>query len=508
MRSSVSHADEDNRQGGTATTVRNPETTFQTDGGHRRSHTAKRLFAALVVGASVVLHGCHGWPDEREMALETERIFDETTRIESVPDAAEPWPSAYTRPPLKTMQTVGGAEEWRLVYFCRYHTAEQLKQIIHEQFATRLFDQSGQDTTLRDYAITAESVTNQLLVRCPAEQDVDAILEMLNETDVPPIQVQIDCIVSEVSASMTMDRETTLLIENLFGEQIRLGGKEDASGGLLPAFPGASLRDPARDKFGLKIGISRPLAGHQVQLLIDLLMSRGYLKVLMNPSLQVLNGQTAKIQSKQQVPLQSILVQTGGFGEDTVLQTQTEYYDVIDSLEVTPQVFADGSVSLETRVQIASYLGPQGVTQMPSVSERILTSGNSRIRLGQSLIVGGFRRTEKRDVIRGVPVLKDIPVLSLLFSGRDAQEQVMEVIMIVTPTLSTKGRPPQNVADMIEYRHTSPMGQTMGETMTDPLGVRAREQERQRRIDAGRAIRAEGLSEEPGLDPDGHGDQP
>lgn len=508
MRSSVGHADEDRRQGGTARTVRNPETRLQVDRRHTRGHTERWLLAALVVVASAVLHGCHSWPDEREMALETERIFDETRRIDSVSDADEPWPSAYTRPPLKSVQTVGEAEEWRLTYFCRYHTAEQLKQIIYEQFAVRLFDQSGQDTTLRDYTVTAESATNQLLVRCPAEPDIDAILEMLNETDIPPIQVQIDCIVSEMSASMTMDRETTLLIENLFGEQITIGGKESASGALLPTFPGASLRDPARDKFGLKIGISRPLTGHQVQLLIDLLVSRGYLKVLMNPTLQVLNGQTAKIQSKQQVPLQSILVQTGGFGEDTILQTQTEYYDVIDSLEVTPQVFADGSVGLDTRIQIASYLGPQGVTQMPSVSERILTNRNTRIQLGQSLIVGGFRRTEKRDVIRGVPILKDIPVLSLLFSGRDAQEQAMEVMMILTPTLSTKGLPRQNIADMIEHRHTSPMGQTIRETTADPLGVRAGEPERQRGIDAGGTIRTEDLSEGPNLDPDGHWDRP
>ncbi len=504
MRSSGGLADEDRRQGGTATTVQNPETTFQAYGEHRRRHTARWLLMTFVVAAAAVLQGCHNWPDEGQMALETERIFDETRRIDSASDADEPWPSAHMRPPLKTMQTIGGAEEWRLTYLCRYHTAEQLKQIIHEQFAARLFNQSGQDTALRDYTVTAESATNQLLVRCAAEQDIDAILELLHETDIPPIQIEIDCIVSEVSASMTMDRETTLLIENLFGEQITIGSREDASGGLLPTFPGASLRDPARNKFGLKIGISQPLTGHQVQLLIDLLVSRGYLKVLMNPTLQVLNGQKARIESKQQVPLQNILVQTGGFGEDTILQTQTEYYDIVDSLEITPQVFADGTVSLETRVQTASYLGPQGVTQMPSVSERILTNRNSRIRLGQSLIVGGLRRSEKRDVIRGVPVLKDIPVLNLLFSGRDAQEQATELIMILTPTLSTKGHPRQTIADMIDSRHSSPMGQMMA----DPLDVRTGAQERQQRIGAGGTIQAEGLSEEPDLDPDGPSDRP
>jgi type II secretory pathway component GspD/PulD (secretin) len=396
------------------------------------------------------------------MAIEAERIFEEVGTVESAPATDVPWPAAYKRPPVKSMQIVGGVEEWKLIYFCRYHEAHQLRQIVHEQFAARVFNQTGQSTAVQNYTVTAEPATNQLIVRCPAEQDIDAVLEILHATDVRPIQVQIDCIVSEMSAGITMDRETTVLIENLFGEQITLGGA-DSGGEILPAFPGASLRDPARGKFGLKIGVSRPLTGHQVQVLVDLLVSRGYLKVLLSPTLTVLNGQTARVQSKQRIPLQNITVQTGGFGEDTILRTETEYYSVIDSLQVTPHVFADGSVSLETQVQIASYLAPQGVTQTPIVTERVLTTKNSRVRLGQSLIIGGLRRTQKRDVIRGVPILKDIPLLNLLFSGRDAEESVMEVLVILTPTVSTDGRPYQDVADMLEHRHSSPMGRSPGE---------------------------------------------
>lgn len=433
---------------------------------HEISRIRIRLFVALVVLVSAALQGCHSWPEERETDIETERIFDEVRKIEAPSETDEPWPVAYKRPPLKSMQTVGGVEEWKLIYFCRHHKADQLKQIIHEQFAVRLFDQKGQSTTIQDYTVTAEPATNQLVVRCPAEQDIDAVLEILDATDVPPVQVQIDCIVSELSASMTMDRETTLLIENLFGEQIVISGKESNSGDMLPAFPGASLRDPAREKFGLKIGVNEPLTGHQVQVLVDLLVSRGYLKVLLNPTLQILNGQTAKVQSKQRIPLQKVTVQTGGFGEDTVLRTQTEYHNVIDSLQVTPHVFADGSVSLETSVQIASYLAPQGVTQTPIVTERVLTSKNSRIRLGESLVIGGLRRTEKRDVIRGVPILKDIPLLNLLFSGRDAEENVVEVLVILTPTVSTNGRPRQDIADTLERRHSAPMGRSLGTTIT------------------------------------------
>ena len=71
-----------------------------------------------------------------------------------------------------------------------------------------------------------------------------------------------------------------MMIENLFGEGITLGGQERQR--QSSAFPGAALRDPARAKFGLKVGVSRD----NFQALVDILVSRGYLKILMNPSLK------------------------------------------------------------------------------------------------------------------------------------------------------------------------------------------------------------------------------
>jgi type II secretory pathway component GspD/PulD (secretin) len=236
---------------------------------------------------------------------------------------------------------------------------------------------------------------------------------------------------------MTMDRETTVLIENLFGESIRLGGKSDDGGNVLPAFPGASLRDLAREKFGLKIGVSSGQEGHRFETLVDILVSRGYLKILMNPTLQAVNGQSARIEFEQHVPLQQITIQSGGFGGETVLRTQTEYYDIIDSLEITPHVYVDGHVGLDVQVQTSAHLAAAGVKQAPIVTSNAVANEASRIRLGESLIIGGMRKSERLAVTRGVPILKDIPVLNLLFSGRDFEERAKEVIFILMLTIST-----------------------------------------------------------------------
>jgi hypothetical protein len=454
---------------------------------HKMNRRRGSLVASIVL-VSTCLPGCYDWPDERVTGIEAQNILRDIGRIQTIADPNMPRPEIYKSPPKKIRQMVGGGEEWKLIYFCQYHTAENMKQIINEQFATKLFDEKGKSTNVNDYTVTANPATNQIIVRCPLEQDLDAVVEVIKEMDIPPIQIRIDCMVSELYADLTVDRETSMLIENLFGEGVKLSGREDND---YLAFPGAALRDPARAKFGLKIGLKRD----RFQALVDILVSRGYLKILMNPSLEVVNGQTAKIQSKQQVPLQQITVQSGGFGGVPVLRTQTEYTDIIDTLEITPHVFADGYISLETKAQIAAYLTPEGIKQTPIVTERMITTKDNRIRLGESLVIGGIRKSEKRDVVRGVPILKDIPVLNMLFSGRDFEERATEVIFILTPTVSTEGKPNEDIVQMLKERHVSRINRGLPESVLDPLGTKARREDDQQRLETARLARQESEAE-------------
>ena len=218
--------------------------------------------AVLFLGA-VVIQGCQDWPDERVTAIEAQNILRDLSRIEEVPDANNPLPDIYKSPPKKLRQIVGGAEEWKLVYYCQYHTADKMENMIEEQFSSRIFDAKGKSQTVPNFGVTANADTNQLIARCLTEQDADAILDVIQEIDVPPIQIRIDCMVSELYSDLTMDRETSLLIENLFGEGITMSGPIDDAGNLLPAFPGAALRDPIRQSFGLNVGVSMGDEGHR-----------------------------------------------------------------------------------------------------------------------------------------------------------------------------------------------------------------------------------------------------
>jgi len=416
--------------------------------------TAGALFFVFLIGGR----------DNIFAQTDTEHEAEKTLRdlkIDVTPDPNAVFPEIYKVPPKIVKQTVGGAEEWKLFYFCRYNKSDEMKKIIHEQFATKLFDEKGKSTQVSDYTVSSNPATNQLIVRCPLKEDIEAVLQTLEYVDVPPIQVKIECLVSEVYADMTFDRETTLAIDNLFGENVVMNPAGTAFGAdvrqlvqddeYLPAFPGASLREVARSRMGLNIGyVNTAEVGHAFTLLIDLLESRGYLKILMNPTLEVVNGGTATVSSQQKVPLDRITMRST---KSDYLETRTEYEDVIDSLKITAHVFANGYIGLETDVVLGSKNTPEGVKQVPIITKKEIQNKQNRIRQGESLVIGGIRKNEKFAVVRGVPILKDIPLIGFLFSSEDTEQRAVETIFILTPTISTDGGPTEEVMKNIKIIH-------------------------------------------------------
>jgi hypothetical protein len=440
-----------------------------------------QILLMAAVALMLCAGGCGDIFGEKTAVLQSDKIIRDVSAIKTTPEPNIPMPEIYKAPPKIVEQVVAGKPDWKLFYFCKYHSSDELKSRVNELFGMQIFNEKGQATAVPDYAVSSNPATNQLIVRCPTKQDIDAVLQVVQETDVPPVQVKIDCIISEVYADKTLDRQTSLQIQGLFGEDISLipSGQKYMDflklleeGDVMPAFPGASIRDIGRARMGLNIGYWS--TKHNFMAAVDLLESKGYLKILMNPTLEVVNGKSAMVSSSQHVPLQQIstIINIG----NPFAETRTEYIDVVDSLKITPHVFADG-IGLETDILLGSKLTPEGVKQMPIVTKKEIENKENRIRPGESLVIGGIRKTEKRDVVRGVPILKDIPILGALFSGRDFEERVVETIFILTPTISTGGVPKTEVIEEIKRKHetpTSPSG-------TDILGLDAREKDLQKR---------------------------
>lgn len=468
--------------------------------------TRHSQYSIWVVAFAVVLWAggyAHLWAQTSTEDEATETLNKLQFQLQDIAEPNVPMPEVYKSPPQIIEQTVAGKSEWKLFYFCRYQSSDELKKIIHEQFATKLFDKKGKETQIPDYNVSSNPATNQIIVRCPAREDAEAVLETLNQIDVTPIQVKVDCLISEIYADFTFDRETTNAIENLFGENISMKPGGTAFGDdvqqlieddeYLAAFPGASLRELIRARMGLKIGYSS--TAHEFTALVDLLESRGFLKILMNPTLEIVNGKTASVESSQHVPLQKVTTYIPTNGE-YIPKNETEYVDVIDSLEVTPYVYADGTIGLKTNILLGAKNTPDGVKQVPILTKKQINSHENRIRPGESLIIGGIRKAEKFGVARGVPLLKDIPLIGFLFSGEDTEQRAVETVFILTPTISTNGRSREEIMAEIRRKHeATPSAKGIADMIMDPFGIKNREQVQEQKTMEAEQVRLEAQAE-------------
>ena len=148
------------------------------------SQNIDRVRGVIVVFVIVLWTG--GWGSifaQTDTELEAERTLRDLQIDVMAPEPNGTKPKPYTSPPKIVEQVVGGAPEWKLFYLCKYHTSEELKTILHEQFATKVFTAKPKpkETTVANYTITSNSATNQLIIRCPTREDIDAILDRVSD---------------------------------------------------------------------------------------------------------------------------------------------------------------------------------------------------------------------------------------------------------------------------------------------------------------------------------------
>lgn len=415
------------------------------------------LLAICTIG---LLSGCGDFFERKPTELESRAVLRDIARVRENPHVGNPLPAIYTEGP-KRLKVEDGV---KLFYFTKYMPVGNLSYTNKDKALEK--EAHGYAGRIREmgFKVSTNPNTNQMIVHCRDDAECDQMLEYLQRTDVPPIQVHIDCLILERFGDVTKDWETTLLVENLFGEQVTLGEDKFPD----PAFPGASLRESRRSEFGLDFGywINKGISGHQVRGVVDILESRGYLKILMNPTLETVNGKMANVQIRDNAPIEKTVTE-----RNNVPYSVTDYQWVADTLTVVPYVYADGSIGLKTQITIGSKSKPEGVVQTSIITERSVDIGENRIQPGRSLVIGGMRKSENRSVVRGVPFLQDLPVIGILFSSKDFEEKATEIIFILTPSISSGGIPYEQMAETVRQKFSTPSDESgIHGLLSDPLG--------------------------------------
>jgi hypothetical protein len=124
----------------------------------------------------------------------------------------------------------------------------------------------------------------------------------------------------------------------------------------------------------------------------------------------------------------------GGYGGGN--SSQYSQLSVGVELDVTPFINPDGLVVMDINQEIDDVSGytPIDGNQVPNTDKRTLSS-EIAVRDRDTIILGGFIRTDKSHNKSGVPFLQDIPLLGNLFSQRTDKKDREELIVLMRPTV-------------------------------------------------------------------------
>jgi general secretion pathway protein D len=165
-------------------------------------------------------------------------------------------------------------------------------------------------------------------------------------------------------------------------------------------------------------------------------------KIIENPEIRAIDGQAAKLNIGDRVPVATGSFQAGvGVGStagagfvNPLVNTQFQYIDVGVNVEVTPHVHPNRDVSLKLQIEVSSVTGQAmiGGIQQPIISQRKIAH-EIRLKEGEvSILAGLINRTDTKTV-NGWPGLAKIPIIHYLFGATSTELQDTEDLIVLVP---------------------------------------------------------------------------
>ncbi|WP_296224169.1 type II and III secretion system protein family protein [Ralstonia sp. UBA689] len=194
----------------------------------------------------------------------------------------------------------------------------------------------------------------------------------------------------------------------------------DSSGGLT-----TQATQPISSAFNLLFGsLSRGITAD-----LSLIESNGMARVLAEPSLVALSGQSANFLAGGEIPIPV----PQGLGTTTI-----EYKPFGIGLTVSPTVLSDNRIALKVAPEASDLDFSRGVTLNGATVPAIVTRrADTTVELGdgESFVIGGLVNHTTLSNVDKVPILGDLPIIGAFFKRLNFNREERELVIIVTPHL-------------------------------------------------------------------------
>lgn len=180
---------------------------------------------------------------------------------------------------------------------------------------------------------------------------------------------------------------------------------------------------------GGSIGLTifNALNGNLINMELSALEQNNRGKVISSPRLLTTDNKKAEIRQGTEIPY---VVPSTSQNPPTV-----QFKDAVLSLSVTPQISANGRITMDLDVKkdtVGQLVNVQGGGQVPSIDTRQITT-QVTIGDGQTVVLGGIYEITSREDISKIPLLGDIPWVGNLFKNTSRTNDKVELLIFLTP---------------------------------------------------------------------------
>ena len=197
----------------------------------------------------------------------------------------------------------------------------------------------------------------------------------------------------------------------------------------------SSLFNDSTGHYGI-IGLNNFGHNGQYSTAIEALEQNGLLKILAEPNLTAISGEPASFLAGGEFPVPT--------GRDQNNNITITYKPFGVSLAFTPVVLSNGRISLRVSTEV-SELSTEGAIILGTISLPSLAVRRAQttveIPSGGSLMLAGLLRNDAANTVRGLPGLKDLPVLGALFRSNNFLTNETELVVIATPVIVNPSTP-------------------------------------------------------------------
>jgi type II secretory pathway component GspD/PulD (secretin) len=243
---------------------------------------------------------------------------------------------------------------------------------------------------------------------------VSVLRELAAAFDVPRRQVLLEARILQVTTS----REVRSGIDwSVVQDRVNLTGN----------FPALVATDPGlRGDFG-------ELSSLNYEVLVEALETFGDTELLSSPRLMVVDGGTGFIHVGSQVPYKTIDTRETPAGSITQFE-KVVIVEVGVRLEVAVRLQGDDMIAMNVKPEVSSVTS---YSYDVPVVDNATTDSSLLVADGNTIILGGLVKDEKRTTRKGVPLLSRIPLLKYLFSANVDETYKSEMVILITPRILT-----------------------------------------------------------------------